>query len=125
MTAKKRTARRTPEKRESVLETLMKAASAYYANDVWSPGVQLAYLEKTSEYYAALHHYPKDPNWRPGSNEPPRRVVVFKSKAATIEDAILELAKQFSVMAHGAASLQRELAASIIMYHANHLGEDD
>lgn len=117
--AKKRAPKKAAEKKQSVLESLMKAASAYYAGDVWSPGVQLAYLADDDEYYAALHRYPKDPDWSPGRDEPPKRVVAFKFRANTIEEAILGLAKSFSEMVAGAVGGQRELASSIVSYLVN------
>lgn len=103
--------RRKQKKQQSVLESLIKAITAYYADDVLAPGVQLAYVAKNGEYYAAIHRYPKSSEWTPGT--PAKRVVAFKFRADEFDAAIIGIAKVFERAAMGAVRAQKILGVSL------------
>jgi len=103
--------KKTTKKRQSVLESLIKAITAYYADDVLAPGVQLAHIAEKNEYYAAIHRYPKSSEWTPGT--PAKRVVAFKFRADDLDAAIVGIAKLFEKAATGAVRAQKILSVSL------------
>lgn len=103
--------RRRQPVRQSVLESLTKAITAYYADDVLAPGVQVSHVSKNNEFYAAIHRYPKSSDWTPGTT--PKRVVAFKFTADEFGSAIIGLAKVFEAAVMRAVYTQKALSVSL------------
>lgn len=98
-----------------MLESLLTAASGYFAGDPWAPGVQLAWIEKNREFYGALHRYQK------AESGPPKRVVVCKFIADDMSKTIIGLAIRFQEIIERAVKSRNALATAL----DGHLRDDD